>query len=48
MFITEYVVSKKVPPAANEGSAKNPQQQDEEQMKFPPVFIMTEGTQREL
>jgi hypothetical protein len=47
MFITEYVVSKKVP-STNEGSAKNPQQVDEEQMKFPPVFIMTEGTQREL
>jgi len=46
MFITEYVVSKKGP-AASEGSANNPQQ-DEEQMKFPPVFIMTEGTQREL
>jgi hypothetical protein len=46
MFITEYVVSKKGP-AGGEGSASNPQQ-DEEQMKFPPVFIMTEGTQREL
>ena len=46
MFITEYVVSKKGPPVS-EGSANNPQQ-DEEQMKFPPVFIMTEGTQREL
>lgn len=46
MFITEYVVSKKGP-GVSEGSASNPQQ-DEEQMKFPPVFIMTEGTQREL
>lgn len=46
MFITDYVVSKK--PPISEVSANNPQQQDEEQMKFPPVFIMTEGTQREL